>query len=150
MSFIEHYVASSADGVRLHAVGVGAGPAVVLLHGWPQTWWRWRRVMTRLSDRYRLVAVDLRGLGDSGRAPGGFDTPSLAGVDAAFNRRQARSPLSLPTLTIAGRDGIGSGVACSVSQAVADVRSELLDDCGHYPADEAPDEVARLLGDFLA
>lgn len=53
------------NGLRLHHVELGAGSPVLLLHGWPQTWYEWRHVMTRLSERHRAIAVDLPGFGDS-------------------------------------------------------------------------------------
>ncbi len=64
--------------VRLHYVTVGKGPAVVLLHGWPQTWYMWRDVMPGLATRYRAIAPDLRGLGDSSRPAHGYDKKTLA------------------------------------------------------------------------
>lgn len=67
------------DAVRLHYVTCGTGDPVVLLHGWPQTWFEWRHVMAALADEYRLVAPDLRGLGDSSRPADGYDTDTLAG-----------------------------------------------------------------------
>lgn len=66
------------DDVRLHYVTAGRGPAVVLLHGWPQTWYMWRDVMPGLAGRYRVIAPDLRGLGDSSRPVGGYDKKTLA------------------------------------------------------------------------
>ncbi|WP_018332076.1 alpha/beta fold hydrolase [Actinomycetospora chiangmaiensis] len=56
-----------------HVVTAGAGPAVVLLHGWPHTWFLWRYVMTRLAPRHRVMAPDLRGLGASRREADGYD-----------------------------------------------------------------------------
>ncbi len=58
-----------AGGVRLHAVDGGQpdGPAVVLLAGFPQTWWAWRKVMPKLAGRCRVVAIDLPGQGHSER-----------------------------------------------------------------------------------
>ena len=47
---------------RLHYVSAGSGFPVVLLHGWPQTWFEWRHVIARLAPRYRVIAPDLRGL----------------------------------------------------------------------------------------
>jgi len=64
--------------VRLHYVAIGEGPAVVLLHGWPQTWYMWRDVMPALAARYRVIAPDLRGLGDSSRPAGGYDKKTIA------------------------------------------------------------------------
>ena len=64
--------------VRLHYVTAGKGTAVVLLHGWPQTWYMWRKILPGLAQRYRVVAPDLRGLGDSSRPTGGYDNKTLA------------------------------------------------------------------------
>jgi pimeloyl-ACP methyl ester carboxylesterase len=64
--------------VRLHYVMAGQGPAVVLLHGWPQTWYMWREVIPGLATRYRVIAPDLRGLGDSSRPADGYDKKTLA------------------------------------------------------------------------
>src|SRR6478752_3953762 len=49
----------------LHCVTGGSGPLVVLLHGFPNTWYAWRDVMPRLAESHTVLAVDLRGLGDS-------------------------------------------------------------------------------------
>ena len=73
----EHAYAELGD-VRLHYVTAGQGPAVVLLHGWPQTWYMWRDVMAGLAARYRVIAPDLRGLGDSSRPADGYDKKTLA------------------------------------------------------------------------
>ena len=64
--------------VRLHYVTAGQGPAVVLLHGWPQTWYMWRDIIPGLAARYRVIAPDLRGLGDSSRPAVGYDKKTLA------------------------------------------------------------------------
>ena len=76
---LSHHVAV-VEGVRIHYVtaGLADGPPLLLLHGWPQTWYEWRRVMARLAPHYRLIAPDLRGLGDSDRPAGGYDKASVA------------------------------------------------------------------------
>ncbi|MEU5566202.1 alpha/beta fold hydrolase [Micromonospora musae] len=56
----------------------GDGPTVVLLHGYPQTWYSWRKVMPELSRRYTVVAPDLRGAGGSDAPADGYDKKSLA------------------------------------------------------------------------
>ncbi len=57
--------------VKMHAVIGGNGPALVLIHGFPQTWWAWRHMMPQLASRYTVVAVDLRGAGHSDKPQGG-------------------------------------------------------------------------------
>jgi pimeloyl-ACP methyl ester carboxylesterase len=64
--------------VALHVVTAGSGVPVVLLHGWPQTWYEWRKLIPLLADRYRLVAPDLPGLGESSRPADGYDQKSIA------------------------------------------------------------------------
>jgi pimeloyl-ACP methyl ester carboxylesterase len=56
----------------------GKGPAVVLLHGWPQTWWEWRHVIPALARNYTVIAPDMRGLGDSSRPIDGYDKKTIA------------------------------------------------------------------------
>jgi pimeloyl-ACP methyl ester carboxylesterase len=64
--------------VMLHYVTAGSGPPVVLLHGWPQTWYEWRHVIPALSKSYTVIAPDLRGLGDSSRPLTGYDKKTVA------------------------------------------------------------------------
>ena len=66
------------DGVTLHYLEAGQGDVVVLVHGIPQTSHEWRYVMPRLAERYRVIAPDLRGLGDSSRPAAGYDKKTLA------------------------------------------------------------------------
>lgn len=56
---------ATVNGIDLHYVRGGAGDLVVLLHGWPQTWYEWHGIMPALSEDYTVVAPDLRGGGDS-------------------------------------------------------------------------------------
>jgi pimeloyl-ACP methyl ester carboxylesterase len=64
--------------VRLHAVVGGDGPPLLLVHGWPETWYAWRLVMPALARDFTVVAVDQRGRGLSDRPAGGYDTGTLA------------------------------------------------------------------------
>ncbi len=66
------------NGVRLHYVRAGSGAPVVLLHGWPETWYQWRKVIPQLAERYTVIAPDLRGLGDSSRPATGYDKRTIA------------------------------------------------------------------------
>ncbi len=63
---------------RIHCVAMGNGPPVLLLHGWPQTSYAWRKVMPLLADQYRLYAPDMPGLGDSTAPEGGYDKKTIA------------------------------------------------------------------------
>lgn len=68
------------DGVRLHYVTAGQEGAepLVLLAGYPQSWFAWRKVMPILAERFRLVALDLPGQGDSDKPSDGYDTGTVA------------------------------------------------------------------------
>ncbi|MFC7015365.1 alpha/beta fold hydrolase [Streptomyces viridiviolaceus] len=65
--------------LRLHAVTGGEGPALLLLAGWPQTWYAWRLLMPALAQDFQVVAVDPRGVGLSDKPLDGYDTGTLAG-----------------------------------------------------------------------
>lgn len=69
---------ADVDGASLHYLDAGAGDVVVLVHGIPQTSHEWRHIMPRLTERYRVIAPDLRGLGDSSRPATGYDKKTLA------------------------------------------------------------------------
>ncbi len=70
----------NVDGIRLHYVTSGnpGGMAVVLLAGFPESWYAWRKVMPLLGEWYRIIAVDLPGQGDSDKPYDGYDTKTLA------------------------------------------------------------------------
>ena len=72
----------TVNGVRLHYVTGGRedGEVIVLLAGFPESWFAWRKVVPRLASTYRIVAPDLPGQGDSDRPQSGYDTKALAEV----------------------------------------------------------------------
>lgn len=65
--------------VRLHAVIGGDGPPLLLIHGWPGSWYYWRLVMPALAGEFEVVAVDQRGIGLSDKPEEGYDAGTLAG-----------------------------------------------------------------------
>jgi pimeloyl-ACP methyl ester carboxylesterase len=69
-----------AGGLRTHVALAGRDDAdpVVLVHGWPQNWWSWRRVIPELSERFRVIAPDLRGHGWTDAPARGYDKEQLA------------------------------------------------------------------------
>ena len=67
------------NGFRMHYVTAGQGYPLVLLHGWPQSWFEWRKVIPALAERFTIIAPDLRGLGDSEKPMTGYDKRTMAG-----------------------------------------------------------------------
>jgi pimeloyl-ACP methyl ester carboxylesterase len=76
-SDIESHFAD-VEGVRLHYLAAGQGELVVLLHGYAETSHMWRPLMPRLAATRRVIAPDLRGAGQSGKPPGGYDKKTMA------------------------------------------------------------------------
>ena len=75
-TFTSRYV--DAGDVRLHAVIGGDGPPLLLVHGWPETWYAWRLLMPALARDFTVIAVDQRGIGLSDKPGDGYDTGTLA------------------------------------------------------------------------
>ncbi|HYK27708.1 MAG TPA: alpha/beta hydrolase, partial [Streptosporangiaceae bacterium] len=77
----------SANGTRFHVAESGDGPLVLLLHGFPEFWWAWRRQLSSLNEAgYRAVAPDLRGYGGSDKPPRGYDLVTAASDAAGLIR----------------------------------------------------------------
>jgi alpha/beta hydrolase fold len=70
---------ASVNGIQLHYVIGGQGDPIVLLHGWPETWYEWRHIIPELiSNNYTVIAPDMRGLGDSEKPLTGYDKKTIA------------------------------------------------------------------------
>jgi pimeloyl-ACP methyl ester carboxylesterase len=69
---------ADAGRLRVHYAEAGAGPPLLLLHGWPQHFWCWRRVVPLLADDFRLICADLRGFGWSDAPGHGYDSDTFA------------------------------------------------------------------------
>ncbi|OLT19154.1 alpha/beta hydrolase [Actinomadura sp. CNU-125] len=82
----------------------------MLLHGWPQTWWEWRKVMPALAENHTVVAFDLPGLGRSDIPSGGYDTATTAA-----RVHQGAEALGLGEVGILAHD-LGSLVAYSYAR----------------------------------
>jgi pimeloyl-ACP methyl ester carboxylesterase len=98
-----------AGDITLHYVERGEGKPVLLIPGWPQSWYAWRRVIPLLASRgRRVIAVDPRGLGDSDRPEQGYD---LATVAADLHQMVVQlGLLSTGPLDVAGHD-VGAWIA---------------------------------------
>jgi pimeloyl-ACP methyl ester carboxylesterase len=70
---------TTVNGILMHYVIGGKGDPVVLLHGWPQTWYAWRHIIPELiANNYTVIAPDMRGLGDSEKPLTGYDKKTVA------------------------------------------------------------------------
>jgi pimeloyl-ACP methyl ester carboxylesterase len=105
-----HHMAS-VNGIQIHYVIGGQGDPVVLLHGWPQTWYEWRHIMPALAKNYTVIVPDLRGLGDSSKPPTGYD-----GKTVAEDIHQLVSQLGFKQIFLVGHD-VGSQPAYSYAAA---------------------------------
>jgi alpha/beta hydrolase fold len=73
-----HHTAS-VNGIQLHYVIGGKGDPIVLLHGWPETWYEWRHIIPELiANNYTVIAPDMRGFGDSEKPLTGYDKKTVA------------------------------------------------------------------------
>ncbi len=96
---VTHHFADVGE-VLVHYVTAGEGEPLVLLHGWPQTWYEWRHVIPALAERFQVIAPDLRGIGDSTRPAGGYDKLTVA--EDVF--RLVHDHLGLERICLAGHD----------------------------------------------
>ncbi|HTH97964.1 MAG TPA: alpha/beta hydrolase [Stellaceae bacterium] len=121
---IIHGMADIEPGLRLHYVTAGEGArTVVLLHGFPQTWWEWHRLIPTLVEAgYRVVAPDYRGAGHSSRPLMGYDKRRMATDVHHLLHRHLR--LKAPAILI-GHD-IGLMVAYAYAQAYRTAASHLV------------------------
>jgi pimeloyl-ACP methyl ester carboxylesterase len=105
-----HHTAA-VNGIQMHYVIGGDGDPVVLLHGWPQTWYEWRHVMPALARNYTVIAPDLRGLGESSKPITGYD-----GKTTAEDIHQLVTKLGFNDIFLVGHD---FGVQVAYSYAAA-------------------------------
>lgn len=97
MTFSHH--TASVNGIKMHYVIGGQGEPVVLLHGWPQTWYEWHKVMPALAKNYTVIAPDLRGLGATSKPYTGYD-----GNTTAEDIYQLLSQLGTQKINLIGHD----------------------------------------------
>ena len=98
-----------ANGINIHAVIGGEGSPLVLLHGFPQTWWQWHKIMPALAARHTVVALDLRGAGHSDSPRDGYEK-----VNLAADVHGVMDALGFETYAVCGHD-IGAMVALALA-----------------------------------
>ena len=86
-------------GFRMHVAEAGEGEPLVMLHGWPQHWWCWHKLIPSLAERYRVICPDLRGYGWSDAPSWGYEKESFASDVAALLDR-----LELSNVRLVGHD----------------------------------------------
>ena len=120
MSQLVHHFATLRE-VKVQYVTAGTGQkTLVLLHGYPQSWYCWRHVIAELQNEYSIVAPDLRGLGDTTRPAGGYDKRTIA----ADSYELLSEHLGLTRYAVAGHDW-GGAVAFALAADHADSVSHL-------------------------
>ena len=120
----EHHTARVND-VMLHYVIAGQGEPVVLLHGWPQTWYEWRKIIPALAARYTVIAPDMRGIGDSSKPVSGYDKRTVA--DDIY---QLVKKLGHEKIFLVGHDWGGPTAYAYAVAHPADVRKLVILDVG--------------------
>jgi pimeloyl-ACP methyl ester carboxylesterase len=102
---VEHHTAA-VNGTTLHYVSAGAnGSPILLVHGFPESWWAFHQLIPLLAESHRVVAVDLRGFGDSDNKPGHYDSATMA-----EDLHQLIQTLGLGAVHLAGQDIAGGTV----------------------------------------
>lgn len=93
-----------AGEVRIRTLIAGSGPALLLLHGYPQTHLIWRKVLPRLAEDFTVVATDLRGYGDSSKPPGGTEHRNYAKRVMALDQARVMTALGFERFAVCGHD----------------------------------------------
>src|ERR1700761_6978197 len=108
---IEHMTVRAND-ASFHLACAGKGPPLLLLHGWPEYWATWTPIMDRLADRFRLIAPDLRGFGDSDKPNGDYGPARHAEDMTALIEAIGIAPIGI----------VSHDVGASVAQGLARLR----------------------------
>ena len=69
---------ADVNGTRLHYLTGGEGSPLVLLPGWPMTWWSFSKVMPKLAEKHQVIVIELRGQGGSAKPDSGYDKKTMA------------------------------------------------------------------------
>lgn len=109
-----------ANGIRQFVIEAGDGPPVILLHGFPETNFAWRFQIPVLAERYRVIAPDLRGYGETDKPATGYDKRNMAG-----DIRELMRVLDLPKVALVGHDR-GARVATRFAKDYPDLLDRLV------------------------
>ena len=115
-----------ARDIEINLVHGGDGPAVLLLHGYPQTHVMWHKVAPALSERFTVVAADLRGYGDSGKSPSNGDHSIYCKRTTARDQVEVMTELGFESFHVVGHDRgarVGHRMALDFPDRVASLTS---------------------------
>lgn len=151
MSALSHYK-KEVEGVLWHWIEMGAGDPVVLLHGIPESWECWKHQIPALASQFRVIAVDLKGYGQSDKSDGDY-----TGANVARELLALLDSLGINQFRLAGHDwGVLVGdniidqaparveryVRCCLSLHTYDPRNSL----HHQWISKNPEAASRLMG----
>ncbi|MCC8410767.1 alpha/beta hydrolase [Mucilaginibacter sp. UR6-1] len=117
----------SVNGTALHYVQGGAGPVLICLPGWPQSWYSYHPVGSQLAKHFKVIVVDIRGMGDSATPPSGYDKKTMA-----TDIYELMSQLDIDQAHVIGHD-IGGMVASSLAYNFPQVVTSLILADGLHP-----------------
>jgi len=134
---------TEVNGVRLHYVIGGKGSPVVLLPGWPETWWSWHKIMPELASNHTVIALDIRGMGASDKPADGYEKKALA-----KDVHELVTALGYKKVDVVGHD-IGSMVAFAYAANFPEAtRKVAMLDVPHPDADLAKWPLLPTVGTF--
>jgi pimeloyl-ACP methyl ester carboxylesterase len=125
--FTNHY--ATVNGISMHYVDGGSGVPLICLPGWPQTWYSYHPIANELARTYRVIIVDIRGMGASEKPLAGFDKKTMASDILELIKQ-----LGLSKVHIMGHD-IGGMVAMSFAFNYPDFTDKLIVADGMHPSE---------------
>ncbi len=120
---------TTVNGVQIHYVEGGSGKPLICLPGWPQTWYSLRPVALQLAEHYRVIILDLRGMGSSGKPASGYDKKTMA-----TDVHHLITELGLDNISLLGHD-IGGMVAMSFAFNFPETTEKLVVLDGSHPTE---------------
>lgn len=116
--FTSHYV--EVNGTKLHYVSGGQGEPLLLIPGYPETWWAYHKIMPMLAQKYHVIVVEMRGMGSSDKPVDGYEKKNMAKDIFELVKK-----IGFEKVSIGGHD-IGAHVAFSFAANHSEVVSKLI------------------------
>jgi len=120
---------ATVNGVSLHYVTGGAGEPIICLPGWPQNWYSFKNIALALAEKYKVIVVDIRGMGSSEKPASGYDKKTMA-----EDIYQLIKHLGLEQVSLIGHD-IGGMVAMSFAFNYPSATTKLIIADGMHPSE---------------